>query len=159
MTKQAETTKSAYIVSYRRDENSVCCTNIAIAECREDVEAEYSDSNFLAINPAKDHEVEALRKRGCPVIECEHIESEPAITNEQHRVNFDLVIRAGLKAMIAENMGFDPKRVKLLEMGSENNMPTWVAFDVMGQGYTWNLENHTFAIANQYGDIFFGEDE
>lgn len=78
---------------------------------------------------------------------------------EQHQVNFDLVINAGLKAMIAENMGFDPARIILLESSSEGNMPTWVAFEVAGQGYTWNLKNHTFMISNAYGDRLFGEDE
>lgn len=79
--------------------------------------------------------------------------------NDQHQVNFDLVVNAGLKAMIAENMGFDPARIILLESSSEGNMTTWVAFEVAGQGYAWNLKNHTFMIANAYGDRLFGEDE
>lgn len=79
--------------------------------------------------------------------------------NEQHQVNYDLVIKAGLKAMIAENMGFDPKRIALLEMGSENNMPTYVAFEVAGRGYTWDLVHHAFTVANSYGDLVFGDGE
>ena len=80
-------------------------------------------------------------------------------TNQQHQVNFDLVIKAGLKAMIAENMGFQPERITLLEMGSEDNMPTYVAFDVMGQGYAWDLKNHIFMVSSAYGDRLYGWDE
>ena len=79
-------------------------------------------------------------------------------TNEQHQVNFDLVVKAGLKAMIAENMGFDPKRIVLLEGTNEDNMPAWVAFEVAGQGYAWDLKRHTFTVRNEYGDRFFGEE-
>ena len=59
-----------FIVSYRRDAEGVCCTNIAVAESRELVEAEYGPCDFIAVRQAKVHEVEALRQRGCPVVEC-----------------------------------------------------------------------------------------
>jgi len=78
-------------------------------------------------------------------------------TNEQLQVNSDNVVKAGLKAMIAENMGFDPKRIVLLESSEEDNITTWVAFEVAGQGYTWNLADHTFMVMNAYGDRLYGD--
>lgn len=71
-----------FIVSYRRDADGVCCTNIAVAENREQVEAEYGECDFIAINPAKVHEVEALRRRGCPVVECKD-RHDMVVTPEQ----------------------------------------------------------------------------
>lgn len=71
-----------FIVSYRRDAEGVCCTNIAVAEDREQVEAEYGECDFIAINPAKCYEVEELRQRGCPVVECKRAE-EASATYEQ----------------------------------------------------------------------------
>ena len=59
-----------FIVSYRKDAEGVCSTNIAVAENREQVEAKYGECDFIAINPAKSYEVEELRQRGCPVTVC-----------------------------------------------------------------------------------------
>jgi hypothetical protein len=128
MTKQAETTKSAYIVSYRMDADGVCCTNIAIAECRDDVEAEYSGCDFLAINPAKDHEIEALRKRGCPIVECEHTESEPAIT-----FNTAEEYEAQCKRM--EEFGIDTAGNKVWEACKADMEGVWVIEDELRACY------------------------
>ncbi len=79
--------------------------------------------------------------------------------SEEYQGAIDNIIKAGLKAMIAEKMGFDPKRIVLLEMSEYEGLPTWVAFEVMGQGYTWDIKYDTHAICNAYGDRFFGEGE
>ena len=79
--------------------------------------------------------------------------------SEQYQGNLDNIIKAGIKAMIAESMGFNPERIYLLEMNESDGLPTWVAFEVNGQGYTWGIVTNTFAINNAYGDRFFGEDE
>lgn len=60
-----------FIVSYRKEAEGVCCTNIAVADNREAVEAKYVGCDFVAINPAKSYEVEELRQRGCPVVVCD----------------------------------------------------------------------------------------
>ena len=59
-----------FIVSYRRDAEDVHCTNIAVADGMESVEAEYGECDFIAIRQAKAHEVDDLRRRGCPIVEC-----------------------------------------------------------------------------------------
>ena len=75
---------------------------------------------------------------------------------EQYRGTIDNIISAGLKAMIAEKMGFKPERILLLEGGEENGLPTWVAFEVNGQGYVWDIRDDHFTVDNAYGDRFFG---
>ncbi len=57
-----------FIVSFKQ--GTAYCTNIAVAENREQVEAEYGACDLVGVRPAKVHEVEALRQRGCPVVEC-----------------------------------------------------------------------------------------
>ena len=69
------------------------------------------------------------------------------------------IVNAGIKAMIAENTGFDPSRIILLEGSFCKGLPTWIAFEVAGQGYTWDIESGRFAINNAYGDRLYGEDE
>lgn len=61
---------ATYIVSYQPDEFYAFCTNLATAECEEDVRAEYEGVRCLSIREAKDHEIEPLKQRGCPVVEC-----------------------------------------------------------------------------------------
>ena len=74
--------------------------------------------------------------------------------------DFNRTIRQeGLKSVIAERMGFNRDRIYLLESSEHDNEVTWVAFEVNGQGYTWNIERDRFEINNAYGDRFFGEDE
>lgn len=75
---------------------------------------------------------------------------------EQYRGTIDNIISAGFKAMIAEKMGFKPERIFLLEGGEENGLPTWVAFEVNGQGYVWDIRDDHFTVDNAYGDRFFG---
>lgn len=70
--------KKTYIVSYQRDEFDPFCTNLAVAESEEDVKAHYTTRfegiRCLSVREAKDHEIEPLKRRGCPVVECEHVE-------------------------------------------------------------------------------------
>ena len=79
--------------------------------------------------------------------------------NEKYQGTIDNIISMGLKAMIAEKMGFRAERIYLLEGGEENGLPTWVAFEVNGQGYSWDIRDDHFEVDNAYGDRFFGEDE
>lgn len=77
--------------------------------------------------------------------------------SEEYQGTIDNIIRAGIKAMIAEKMGFDIKRIYLLEADERDGMPVCVAFEVNGQGYIWNIEHDIFRVSNAYGDRFFGD--
>lgn len=76
------TEKKTYIVSYQRDEFCPFCTNLAIAESESDVETHYEQRfdgiRCLSVREAKEHEIEPLKRRGCPVVECGRAERETA---------------------------------------------------------------------------------
>ena len=76
--------------------------------------------------------------------------------SEEYQGTIDNIINAGIKAMISENMGFDPKRIILLESGERDGLPVRVCFEVCGQGYAWDIEHGTFEVENAYGDRLFG---
>ncbi len=95
--------KKTYIVSYQRDEFCPFCTNLAIAESESDVKRRYEERfegiKCLTIREAKDHEVEPLMKRGCPVVECEHAESAPAIafdTTDEYEAQCEIMTDYGI---------------------------------------------------------------
>ena len=67
--------------------------------------------------------------------------------------------REGIKSFISERMGFMRERILLMESSERNNEVVWVAFEVNGQGYVWDIANDRFMISNSYGGRFFGEDE
>ena len=124
--------KQAWIVNYQRDEDGICCTNIAMAMSAEDVEAEYGDCVWLVVNLAKDHEVEALKRRGCPVVEC-----EGAISQEVR----DCIVNAGLRHYIAERFdgNVTAESVVLLESTERDGFPCWIAFSIGGTGYSMDI--------------------
>lgn len=77
--------------------------------------------------------------------------------SEEYQATLDNIIKAGIKAMIAEKVGFNPERIVLLEMSEEDGLPNWVAFEVMGQGYTWDIKYDEHAIVNAYGERLYGD--
>ena len=78
-------TTKEYVVSFRRDEDGVNCANIAIAQCVEDVEAEYADCDWVSVTEASKYPVsiDSLKKRGYPIVTCEHIDETDEDTDEQ----------------------------------------------------------------------------
>ena len=67
----------------------------------------------------------------------------------------DLIIRRGIAAVISERLGFVADRIILMEMGTFEGEVEWVAFEVNGQGYVWNVRLDKFDTENAYGDRFF----
>lgn len=62
-----------YMVSYHAG-NGIYCTNLATADSVEDIQRAYANHEQVTINPAKDYEIESAKRRGMPVVECEHVE-------------------------------------------------------------------------------------
>lgn len=65
-----------YNVTFKWYDTDTYCSNIAKAECAEDVKAHYAkyDSD-PTINEASSYEVEAAKERGKPIVTCPHIEA------------------------------------------------------------------------------------
>ena len=59
--------KKYYKVSFEYSEG-IYCTNIAIAESVEAVEAHYSEYPWVAVKDCPDWEVDTYRAKGCPFI-------------------------------------------------------------------------------------------
>lgn len=68
-------------VSFEYSEN-VYCTNIAVAECKEDVEKHYSKYSWVSVKDAEDWEVEEAKRKGMPIVTVEHAEPEQAAEQE-----------------------------------------------------------------------------
>lgn len=59
---------------------STYCSNLAMAECREDVEAYYSDYAWFSISEATEGDIREAERKGKPVIICPHVtDEEPRI--------------------------------------------------------------------------------
>lgn len=96
-TKTTDQSATAFIVSYRVDEDGVACTNIALGSYRA-VYAHYENCAWSYIRDASDSEIEALRAKGCPVVECEEPEG-PAITfdtTEEYEAQCDRCTEYGI---------------------------------------------------------------
>ena len=97
--------KKTYIVSYQRDEFCPFCTNLAIAESESDVKRRYEEKfegiKCLTIREAKDYEIEPLKRRGCPVVECEHVEQETKSLTAYNEANEREISMMVGKAMCA----------------------------------------------------------
>lgn len=65
-----------YYVSFQYSD-SVYCANIAEAQNVADVERHYSKYSWVKVSEAQQCEVETAKKKGMPIVKCEHIE-EPA---------------------------------------------------------------------------------
>ena len=55
-----------FVVSYRRYEDSPCCTNLVHARHFANIDREFKDCAWYFPRVAKDYEVEAFRARGMP---------------------------------------------------------------------------------------------
>ena len=63
--------KKHYKVTFEHSEGAfgkIFCTNIAIAESAEAVEAHYSEYPWVSVTESPDWEVESYRMKGCPFI-------------------------------------------------------------------------------------------
>lgn len=72
-----------YNVTFKWYDTDTYCSNIAKAECAEDVKAHYTkyDSN-PTITEASSYEVEAAKERGKPIVTCPHIEAPAEVEAE-----------------------------------------------------------------------------
>jgi len=72
-----------YNVTFKWYDTDTYCSNIAKAECAEDVKAHYSKyDNDPIISEASSYEVEAAQERGKPIVTCPHIEAPAEVEAE-----------------------------------------------------------------------------
>lgn len=91
-----------YMVSYHAG-NGIYCTNLATAESIEDIQRAYADHEQVTINPAKDYEIESAKRRGMPVVECEHVEQE----TEPETINTTEITQTAMKSTEYADHVFD----------------------------------------------------
>ena len=97
-----------YMVSYHAG-NGIYCTNLATAENVEDIRRAYADHEQVTINPAKDYEIESAKRRGMPIVECQHVEPETETneteTNEEEN-SMNTIILVDIIAEATEKSGY-----------------------------------------------------
>lgn len=62
----------------------------------------------------------------------------------------------GITDTVESWFGFAANLISPLEIGEGRDGFEWLAFEVKGQGYVWNILNETLYINNAYGSSIFG---
>lgn len=112
-----------YNIAFRWYDTDTYCSNIAKAECVEDVKAHYAKYDSApTIKEASEYDVEDAEKRGKPIVTCSHIEApaeaEAEAEPEQTNANIINAIKKEIEARTkrsAWSKGITAYAVELLE--------------------------------------------
>ena len=74
--------KKYFNVSFQYS-GSVYCSNLAHAETVEDVQAHYSEYDWVSVSDATEYDVRNAQERGKPIIECERVEPTQDATDTE----------------------------------------------------------------------------
>lgn len=88
-----------YKVSFQYSEY-VFCTNIAIAECKEDVEKHYSNYAWFSIAEATTEDVKEAERKGMPIVTIEHAEEQAEATEERKEEKTMMTREAAVDAVL-----------------------------------------------------------
>ena len=146
-----EAPRRYFKVTYQHSEY-VWCTNIAHAVNAADVEREYSNHANVTIREADAADVEEARRKGMPIVECEHVEPEPAetiptteaepapISDDERRAALDRLNHEQNAANLFTNIS--PTDVdNAVMMGRANATTTTTAYS--RPAYDWTQDNDT----------------
>lgn len=110
-------------------------TNIAIAECRDDVEAYYSEYEWCSVKEATEYDMIEAERKGMPVVTIEH-ETEPAEAAEEKETETMMYAEMVEKALDMLNNNDD------LFVEMVNELDSWDGFADGFRAYPmWELDD------------------